>query len=242
MKNLHFHLILLCLSTHYVFATPVDYKNKFNTLYKKLQSQQNTVQDNNAYEFSPSEIQTMANRINQESKNGTNVYAAFQNEFTAIKQQYGNKIADDIHWRFNEAGNVIGEIALVYASTHEYLAFYGTPVGARGFSGRYPYVEMWACPVSGRMADWTPGGFAETFKLGQCVDLKKGQAKGVIKEPVYDASSGKYNGTFVIEYARGNLVTSFPFGIYAPLHLTQDYKTAYELLTDFSKLVLKSKS
>ena len=242
MKKLHFTLILLGISSHYVFADTLDYKAKFNSLYGKLQLQQNKIQANHSYEFSPDDVQAMANRVSQDTKNGIDVYSAFQNEFNAIKQQHGNKIADTIHWRFNEAGNVIGEISLVYASMNEYLAFFGTPVGTTGFSGRYPYVEIWDCPVSGRMADWVPGRFAETYNPGQCEDLQKGQAKGFTMEPMYNASSGKYSGSFTIEYARGNIVTSMPFGIYAPLHLTRDYKTAFEILTDFSKLVLKSKS
>jgi|GEM_PF-776128 len=235
--------ILLCTVSANSFATVSyeddNYKSKFDALYKKLQTQM-AATPKGKYEFSPEIVQNMAKTVANMVNSGTPVYTALQSEFNTIKNQHGKKVASSLHWIFNEAGNVIGEVALIYASPNEYLLFFGTPVGATGFSGRYNHVDIWDCTVAGRMADWTPGEMASTYLPGQCEYLAKGVAKGFIMEPSWNNAKQKYEGSFTIEYARGSLITAMPFGVFAPLGLTLDYKTAYQILMQYADLVLRS--
>ncbi len=47
-------------------------------------------------------------------------------------------MAPEPRWVFNNAGNLVCQLALVYASPFEYVAYFGTPIGASGFFGPLP--------------------------------------------------------------------------------------------------------
>ena len=82
--------------------------------------------------------------------------------------------------------------------------------------------EMWAC-IAGQF-DYA------TYVLGQTAYLKRGAAKIFRYGP----------GTWMIDYARGNIITMFPFGIIAPaVYNTLDFKSAMEQFADYAGLVVK---
>ncbi len=165
------------------------------------------------YVFDPAELQDIANV-------GTGL--PIEQRWTAIHQEllrrYPGKIAPEVRWVFNSSGNVICQLALVYASPIEYVALFGTPIGATGFSGRYGYADVWDLMVEGKMLTYTPGQFGPTeYLAGDSAYLKKGSGKGV----VYVGS------TWMIDYGRGLPVTMLPFGVIAPsLFNTLDYDSA----------------
>jgi hypothetical protein len=148
-----------------------------------------------------------------------------------LAQRHPGKIIDTLHWTFNAAGNVVCQIAIVAASPREYVAFFGTPVGATGFSGRYNESDVWDIMVQGEMWACVPGQFDySTYALGQTAYLKRGAAKIFRYGP----------GTWMIDYARGNILTMFPFGVIAPaVYNTLDFKSATEQFTDYAGLVIK---
>ena len=150
---------------------------------------------------------------------------------TELALRHPGKIAETLHWTFNAAGNVVCQIAIVAASPREYVAFFGTPVGATGFSGRYNESDVWDIMVQGEMLTCVPGQFDyTTYVLGQTGYLAKGSAKVFRYGP----------GTWMIDYARGNIITMFPFGVIAPaVYNTRDFKSAIEQFTDYAGLVIK---
>lgn len=148
-----------------------------------------------------------------------------------LAQRHPGKIAETLHWTFNAAGNVVCQIAIVAASPREYVAFFGTPVGATGFSGRYNKSNVWDIMVQGEMWTCVPGQFDYTVYVpGQTGYLARGNGKVFRYGP----------GTWMIDYARGNILTMFPFGVIAPaVYNTLDVKSAMEQFTDYAGLVIK---
>jgi hypothetical protein len=147
-----------------------------------------------------------------------------------LLQRYPGKIAPEVRWVFNSAGNVPCQLAIVYASPTEYVAFFGTPLGATGFSGRYGHADVWDLMVEGLMLTCTPGQFEPTeYRAGDSAYLPKGSGKVM-----------SYVGsTWMIDYGRGLPVTMMPFGIIGPaVFSTMDGKSAYKQLADYGKLVM----
>jgi hypothetical protein len=179
-----------------------------------------------SYVFDPDELQEIAN---------TGADMPIEQRWNAIHKEllrrYPGKIAPEIRWTFNSTGNVICQIAMVYGSPTEYVAFFGTPIGATGFSGRYGYADVWDLMVEGKMLTYTPGQFEPTVYLaGDPAYLPKGTSKGV----AYIGS------TWMIDYGRGLPVTMLPFGVIGPaMFNTMDSKSAWYQLADYGRLVLR---
>jgi hypothetical protein len=151
-----------------------------------------------------------------------------------LLRRYPGKIAPEVRWTFNSAGNVICQIAIVYASPTEYVAFFGTPIGANGFSGRYGHADVWDLMVEGRMLTYTEGQFEPTdYRAGDSAYLPKGTSKAM----AYVGS------TWMIDYGRGLPVTMMPFGIIGPAFFnTMDGESAWKQLADYGRLVLRGMS
>lgn len=194
-------------------------KALFSWLFKQVNESQ-------TYIFDPDTLQKIANL-----GAGLPIEERWHVIHQELMRRYPGKIAPELHWTFNSAGNVICQIAIVYGSPTEYVAFFGTPIGATGFSGRYGYGDVWDLMVEGKMLTYTEGQFEPTVYLaGDPAYLQRGKAKGV----AYVGS------TWMIDYGRGLPATMLPFGILAPAAFnTLDYESAGKQLADYGKLVLK---
>jgi len=192
----------------------------FGWLYKRVEA-------SGSYVFDAHELQEIAN-IGAGLPMGER-WDAIHKE---LLRRYPGKISPDIRWTFNSAGNVVCQIAIVYASPTEYVAFFGTPIGATGFSGRYGHADVWDLMVEGRMLTCTPGQFEPTeYGPGDPAYLPKGTSKAM-----------SYLGsTWMIDYGRGLPVTMMPFGIIGPAAFnTMDGESARQQLADYGRLVLRS--
>lgn len=179
-----------------------------------------------SYVFDPQTLQEIANvgaGLPLEQR-----WEAIHEEFL---RRYPGKVAPEVRWTFNSAGNVICQLAMIYGSPIEYVAFFGTPIGATGFSGRYGYADVWDLMVEGKMLTYTPGQFEPTeYLAGDSAYLEKGTSKGV----AYVGS------TWMIDYGRGLPVTMLPFGVISPaIFNTLDARSAWHQLSDYGKLVLQ---
>lgn len=177
------------------------------------------------YVFDPDELQDIAN---------TGMGLPITQRWGAIHGELRKRHPDKVHpkftWVFNSAGNLVCQLALVYASLNEYVAFFGTPIGATGFSGRYPFADVWDLMVEGEMRTYIPGQLEPTvYKAGDPAFLPKGQGKGV-----------QYVGsTWMIDYARGPVITMLPFGVLAPTSfVTLDYRNLWKQLGIYGRLVV----
>ena len=148
-----------------------------------------------------------------------------------LSRRYPGKVSPRLRWVFNSAGNLVCQLALVYASPIEYVAFFGTPIGATGFSGRYPWADVWDLMVEGKMLTFRAGEFEpDEFGPGDPAYLKRGQGKSI----VYIGS------TWMIDYARGMPITMLPFGVLAPaFFVTLDFRSAWAQLGQYAQLVLR---
>ena len=178
------------------------------------------------YRFEPQELQELANL-------GPDLPMAQRWEMMhqELLRRHPKIITPRLHWVFNSAGNVVCQLALVYASPVEYVAFFGTPIGASGFSGRYPWADVWDLMVAGRMLTFTPGKFEpDQYGPGDSAYLARGSGKGV----VYDGAA------WMIDYARGLPITMLPFGVLAPAFFTTlDFSAMFAQLGDYGRLVLR---
>jgi len=150
-----------------------------------------------------------------------------------LLRRYPGLIAPKIEWVFNSAGNVVCQLALVYASPTEYVAFFGTPLGANGFSGRYEHADVWDLMVAGQMLTCVEGQLTVTeYGPGDPAYLPRGEAKLV-----------SYVGsTWMIDYGRGLPLTMLPFGVIFPYWFnTLDGRAARKQLQDYGRLVLQSR-
>ena len=185
------------------------------------------IDKSDAYLFDPEELQKIAD-VGAGLPMGER-WAAIHKE---LVERYPGKVAPEVRWTFNSAGNVVCQIAIVYASPTEYVAFFGTPIGATGFSGRYRYADVWDLMVDGRMITCTPGQMEPTeYGPGDSAYLPR----GTVKLMTYVGS------TWMIDYGRGLPVSMMPFGITGPAAFsTLDFRSAGEQLVDYGRLVLRS--
>lgn len=179
-----------------------------------------------SYVFDPDELQQIA-----DTGAGLPIGERWDAIHLELSRRYPGKIASEVRWVFNSAGNVPCQLAIVYASPREYVAFFGTPIGATGFSGRYCQADVWDLMVDGRMLTYTPGQFEPTeYGPGDPAYLPK----GTVKTMSYVGS------TWMIDYGRGLPITMLPFGIISPaLFSTLDFRSASRQLADYGKLVLR---
>jgi hypothetical protein len=184
------------------------------------------IEASDSHLFDPGELQEIAN-IGAGLPLGERWSAIHQE----LLRRYPGKIAPEVRWTFNSAGNVVCQIAIVYASVTEYVAFFGTPIGATGFSGRYRHADVWDLMVDGRMITCTPGQMEPTeYGPGDSAYLPK----GTVKMMTYIGS------TWMIDYGRGLPLTMMPFGITGPAAFsTLDFRSAGEQLYDYGRLVLR---
>ncbi len=179
------------------------------------------------YIFTPEELQEAADR-----GAGLPIGERWQIIHAWLRERHPRHIIPEPRWIFNSAGNLVCQLALVYASPVEYVAYFGTPIGATGFSGRYPWGAVWDLMVDGTMLTFTEGQFEPTvFGPGDSAYLKRGAGKSI----VYVGS------TWMIDYARGQPITMLPFGVLAPaLFVTLDFHSAWRQLHDYGRLVFRN--
>jgi hypothetical protein len=177
-------------------------------------------------EFTPEEIQEISLL-----GVGKPVDQAVQDIVAELKTRYPDKIRDDLNWHFNRTGGTLGQMAILYASTTEYILIFGTPIGSEGFSGRYVDMTVWDCMFAGEMRTYTEGQLEPTVYLpGECAILEKGQGKGYNMTP----------GTWMLEYTRGNIPRALPIGVLAPITVTADWRNALNVFLDYAGLVWNS--
>ena len=132
-------------------------------------------------------------------------------------------------WVGNRAGGIVGKVKFLYFSANEYMVLFGTPTGSEGFSGRYRRVEIHKFLLAGRIESYDlesdqteptvllPGGYQR---------LEKGQIRGFNIKP----------GSFHIEYGRGAVVTTLPFGMVETVFSSLDLGSVRRSTVEFARL------
>jgi len=154
--------------------------------------------------------------------------------FDVVTKELVEAYPEHVHptgrWIFNNAGGAMGALMLLHASLSEYLIFFGSPIGTEGHSGRY-VTEVYDFMMSGEMWCFHEGEFSRTvYKPGDAAYLGRNKTKGY-RLP----ESG-----WMLEYARGPILTMLPFGFLDVFSSTLDFRAWLRTLGDYGKLVTGS--
>lgn len=151
--------------------------------------------------------------------------------FHAIMQElaehYPGAIDTSKPWIFNNAGGVMLQMKLYYASFTEYLMIWGTPIGSEGHTGRH-LAEFYDTVLDGEAWYYKEGQLTrDSYTPGDHVFIGKGESAGMHYP----------DHVWMIEYARGSMPALFPFGLADGIFSTLDFKTLAQTLTIYFSLL-----
>lgn len=146
-----------------------------------------------------------------------------------LQEIYGEHVSPGQPWMFSNAGGIMCTISPLHVSLNEYLLFCGTAVGSEGHSGRHR-ADIYDVVMSGELWTYQPGSFERhQYKAGDLACLRRGTANG----------SKLKAGVWLLEYARGNVPSLFPFALGDTLFSTLDTKDLVGQLGISNKLMFK---
>ena len=145
----------------------------------------------------------------------------------AMEQHYPGVLDRGQPWIYSIAGGAMIQMKLYYASLTEYVMIWGTPIGSEGHSGRHR-VGFWDTVIDGETWYYAEGEFEKRiYQPGDRIYVGPGQACGM----------NFTDGVWAVEYARGLIPTSIPFGLADELFSTMDLKTAAQTVSLYADLV-----
>jgi hypothetical protein len=148
----------------------------------------------------------------------------------AIDDHYPGHIVHDQPWIYSIAGGAMIQMKLYFASLGEYVMIWGTPIGSEGHSGRHR-VSFWDTVVDGETWYFAEGQFEKRiYRPGDRIFVGKGQACGM----------NFTEGVWAVEYARGPLLLSLPFGLADELFSTLDFTAALQTVALYTYLIGKN--
>ena len=151
----------------------------------------------------------------------------FDNIISALAQRYPGQLDATQPWIFSNAGGAMIQMKLYYASLFEYLMIWGTPIGSEGHSGRH-LVGFWDTVIDGEMWYYGEGQFDKrVYRPGDRVYVGRNQARAM----------NFTDGVWAVEYARGPLPASIPFGVADELLSTLDFATAGQTVAVYADLI-----
>ena len=136
----------------------------------------------------------------------------------ALAERYPGKVSEELQWVFSNAGGVMGQFTILHASLREYVIFFGSPISSSGHTGRFTFVNDWAFVLDGELWYFEQGQIErDVYRAGDEVFLKSGSAKGYC---IVDHA-------WILEYARGPIITMLPFGLADSFFSTLDFLTIF---------------
>jgi len=148
----------------------------------------------------------------------------------ALAEHYPNTLDFSQPWIYSIAGGAIIQMKLYYASTSEYIMIWGTPIGSEGHSGRH-FAGFWDTVIDGETWYYAEGQFEKTvYKPGDRIYVGPGQARAM----------NFTNGVWAVEYARGYIPASMPFGVAEELLICVDYLTVVQTFSLYTDLIMQA--
>jgi len=148
----------------------------------------------------------------------------------AMEKQYPGVLDRGQPWLYSIAGGAMIQMKLYYASITEYIMIWGTPIGSEGHSGRH-MSGFWDTVIDGETWYYGEGQFEKTiYKPGDRIYVGPGQARAM----------NFTDGVWAVEYARGFIPYSMPFGVLDELLSCMDWVTAAQTLSLYTDLVAQS--
>jgi C-8 sterol isomerase len=153
--------------------------------------------------------------------------AMFDAVADAIDDAYPGRIDRSLPWIYSIAGGAMIQMKLYYASMFEYLMIWGTPIGSEGHSGRH-LVGFWDTVLDGETWYYGEGQFEKrVYRPGDRIYVGPGQARAM----------NFTDGVWAVEYARGPIPLSMPFGLADELLSTLDFSTAAQTVGYYMALI-----
>jgi hypothetical protein len=148
----------------------------------------------------------------------------------ALAKHYPKILDFSQPWIYSIAGGAMIQMKLYYASTSEYIMIWGTPIGSEGHSGRH-CTGFWDTVIDGETWYYAEGQFEKTlYKPGDRIYVGPGQARAM----------NFTNGVWAVEYARGFIPISMPFGIAEEIFICFDFLTALQTVSLYADLTCQA--
>ena len=140
-----------------------------------------------------------------------------------LREVYGEHVHLGGEWIWSNAGGIMCSMSVLHTSPKEYLLFCGTAVGSEGHSGRHR-ADLYDIVVHGELKTFKTDQFRPTgLEPGDMSYLPRKSTNGSHLAPE----------CWLLEYARGNIPSMFPFALGDTVFSTQD-------LTDLAKTMKHS--
>jgi len=144
-----------------------------------------------------------------------------------VEKHYPSHIDHSQPWIYSIAGGAMIQMKLYHASLREYVMIWGTPIGSEGHSGRHR-AAFWDTVIDGETWYYAEGQFEKRiYRPGDRILVDKGQACGM----------NFTDGVWAVEYARGRIPRSMPFGLSDELLSVLDLPTAVRTLSVYTELI-----
>ncbi len=148
----------------------------------------------------------------------------------ALAKHYPKALDFSQPWVYSIAGGAMIQMKLYYASTSEYIMIWGTPIGSEGHSGRH-LAGFWDTVIDGETWYYGEGEFEKKiYKPGDRIYVGPGQARAM----------NFTNGVWAVEYARGFIPLSMPFGVVEELFICLDFLTVIQTISLYTDLVCQA--
>jgi len=145
----------------------------------------------------------------------------------ALEARYPGVLDHGQPWVYSIAGGAMIQMKLYFASLDEYIMIWGTPIGSEGHSGRH-LVGFWDTVIDGETWYYAEGEFEKTiYRPGDRIYVGPGHARGM----------NFTDGVWAVEYARGPIPMSIPFGLADELLSCVDWLTATQTVSLYADLV-----
>ena len=146
-----------------------------------------------------------------------------------LRDVYGQHVSPGQRWMWSNAGGIMCAISPLHVSHDEYLLFCGTAIGTEGHSGRHR-ADMFDIVMSGELWTYQVGKFdRHVHRPVEIAHLPAGSSNGSNLRP----------GVWLLEYARGNIPSLFPFAMGDALFSTLDHSDLLQQIGVCSRLALK---
>jgi C-8 sterol isomerase len=142
----------------------------------------------------------------------------------AMEERYPGWIDRSQPWLYSIAGGAMIQMKLYHVSLFEYIMIWGTPIGSEGHSGRH-LVGFWDTVIDGETWYYREGIFEkQVYKPGDRIWVGPKQTAGM----------NFTDGVWAVEYARGLIPASMPFGLSDVLISTVDLPTAVQTASQYA--------
>ena len=148
----------------------------------------------------------------------------------AMEDRYPGVLDHRQPWIYSIAGGAMIQMKLYFASITEYIMIWGTPIGSEGHSGRH-LTGFWDTVLDGEAWYYGEGQFEKSvYTAGDRIYVGPGQARAM----------NFTTGVWAVEYARGFIPYSLPFGLADEALSCLDWLTAVQTVSLYTDLCCQS--